>query len=336
MYSMKGRRPSGTIKQSPTSSPSRKGGHKDSQDEQQNHDRQHHNGSHHRDRLPYIDTMPTNAKAVPAGLASSHTSSSIPDEDEEDEADKADSFEQHGRKDAESGGTETTSVTNNEHAVTQQGQLRKGQQTQSVTFGTKESGNIQDIFGFDPDGESDSDGESEASETPDDDIDIADDDDDYDGVDKLSDSSDKSEDVEKDFEEDLLAAGEGGIDWNDETTYAYDDSWQANQYSYAVELDSPIPITDNAILSLAFDQDRRQSMDSATPNTPTGSASLGRLLFDDDSSDDNLSNGSRLSNSADLADNSRRNLEASADDSQDDVESATSMAVAHAGIHLQS
>ena len=329
MFPMKGKRAAGTIKRSPTSSPSRTGGQKNSQDEQQNHDGQQRNGSNQKDRPPHIDNTPTHAKAIPVGLTKSRTSSSASDEDEEDEADEANNLEQPHPMDVNNSQIEIASVFRGEHAAAQtatpQGQSRKGQQAQSGNLKFKEPGNIQDIFGFDPEGESDSDGESDASETQDDDIDIADDDDDYDGVDKLSDSSDKSEDVEKDFEEDLLAGGESGIDWNDETTYAYDDSWQANQYSYAIELDSPMPIADNAILSLAFEQDRRQSMDIATPDTPTGSAFLGRLLFDDDSSDDNNSTGSRPSDSAYLAEGSRRNLDASADGSQDDLESTTSM-----------
>lgn len=261
------------------------------------------------------------------GTSSSLSSAQSEDDDDADDAEEdaddsalSDAFDpatphlDHARKTSKS-------------LPSQPNKVRKGHTPESIKFGKKEHGNIQDVFGFDPDEILDSEADSELSDSPDDDIDVADDDDDYDAVDRLSDTSDGSANFEKEFENDILAAGEGGIDWNDETTYAYDDSWQANQYSYAIELDSPMPIAENTILSLAFDQERRESLDDAMPETPTGSAYLGRLLFDDDSSEDGASSSSRSSNSAASEGGSRRNSAVSADGSQDDVKSVSSMLI---------
>lgn len=82
------------------------------------------------------------------------------------------------------------------------------------------------------------------------------DDDDYDAVDNISETSERSDAFEADIEREIMAAGENNIDWDDENTYAYNDSLDAHQYSMEL-LDFGEPAT--AIERELFSRHRRQS-----------------------------------------------------------------------------
>jgi len=142
-----------------------------------------------------------------------------------------------------------------------------------------------DIFDLDFDKELMSD--SDVDESPDAELDIAEDDDDYDAIDRLSDTSEHSAHMEGDAEDDILAEAELDIDWNDEQTYGFVDSWENSQYSLAAELQLGDSLPEDTLLLL--DQARRMSASSRPPvEKPVVATYVGSISFPDEwsSSDD--------------------------------------------------
>ena len=104
------------------------------------------------------------------------------------------------------------------------------------------------------------DSDSDLAEQEDENFDINDDDDDYDGVDKMSITSDGSDRFEEEVENEILAAGEDGIDWDDERTYGY--AVAANSEYFV-----PVPHLDDSIDYMGFSYDDFEfDTDAATPN----------------------------------------------------------------------
>lgn len=122
--------------------------------------------------------------------------------------------------------------------------------------------------------------DSDADDSPEADLDIADDDDDYDAIDRLSDVSEHSDNIENDAENDIFAEGELGIDWNDEQTYGFDDSWQGSQYSYAAELQLGESLAEDTLLLL--DQARRMSATKPPVDKPTLTHYMSGVSFPDE------------------------------------------------------
>ncbi|KAB8339003.1 hypothetical protein FH972_021942 [Carpinus fangiana] len=89
------------------------------------------------------------------------------------------------------------------------------------------------------------------------------DDDDYNAVDNISETSERSDAFEADVEREILAAGENNIDWDDENTYAFNDSMDTNQYSLLTGFDEPATPIEREL----FARSRRQS--SARPANDT-------------------------------------------------------------------
>lgn len=95
---------------------------------------------------------------------------------------------------------------------------------------------------FDEDGEF-SDSESGDVDLP---FELNEDDDDYDALDRMSVTSDDSKKFENDIEQEILAAGEDGIDWDNEDTYGYTvtSEWRATQYYTSPDLLAQMPMVD--------------------------------------------------------------------------------------------
>jgi len=146
-----------------------------------------------------------------------------------------------------------------------------------------------DTFDLDFDKEEMSD--SDADDSPDAELDIAEDDDDYDAVDRLSDTSEHSAHMEGDAEDDIFAEAELGIDWNDEQTYGFVDSWENSQYSLAAELKLGDSLPEDTLLLL--DQSRRMSASSKPPVVKTEVPTyVGSISFPDEWSSSEDEDGS--------------------------------------------
>jgi len=171
-----------------------------------------------------------------------------------------------------------------------------------------------------------SDSDADADESPEADLDIADDDDDYDAIDKLSDTSEHSDNIENDAENDIFAEGELGIDWNDEQTYGFDDSWQASQYSLAAELQLGDSLPEDTLLLL--DQARRMSAGNKTVvEKPATTAYVSSITFPDEwsSSEDEGGHGKEKPVVVKEEELTRRESQDTSASGQTNADSASSM-----------
>lgn len=104
------------------------------------------------------------------------------------------------------------------------------------------------------------DSDSDMADHDEENFDINEDDDDYDGVDRMSVTSDGSDMFEEEVENEILAAGEQGIDWDDEETYGYVAAANSEYFLPAPHVDGGIDYMGFSYADFDFDTE------AATPN----------------------------------------------------------------------